>query len=207
LNKKLIDYKTRLTSQLLLNNSKSVNQNNNNNNEHDYSFYISRIKSIEQLKLELIHLNRFEIDNLVELSKYLQPLNNRHTLLNKSQFTHKNNKNNKCKSLLNIKQGNLINIQKDDECTILNQNGNRWKIRTKLQQECQVPSVCFILCSNDDDAFQAAKSLKTQCENLIKQAQSCQLQYKKDRLFNQLNKIKFNKVKNLNKFRALMLCF
>jgi hypothetical protein len=54
-----------------------------------------------------------------------------------------------------------------------------------------VPSICFSLLSVDEEALECAEQMSKSCENLIKQAASCQNQLRKDRLFDLMNTIKF----------------
>lgn len=144
--------------------------------------YVESIEKIDQIKKELQSIST-SLDSLHKKSKQLTPFSLRRQKL-KSPY-------NKCKCLINYKKSQL-NIQQDEECHIEdNSQKIKWKIVKANGQSGFVPSVCFILPPVDEDSVDLVDQLKLRFNNLIKQANSCQLQFKKDRLFSLMNTIKF----------------
>jgi hypothetical protein len=149
---------------------------------------MERIERIEHLKRELTHLNKFELENLVEKSKQLQPFKLRRQKI-RPPF-------NKCKCLIDYNREGFL-IPRDEECLIEDNTLRvKWKVSTRSDPQTMhtAPSVIFMIPLVDEESFDSAADLRAQCENLICQAQSCQIQYRKDRLLSQMNRIKFYEI-------------
>jgi hypothetical protein len=150
--------------------------------------YVERIDRLEHLKRELSHLNKFELETLMEKSKLLQPFKLRRQKL-APPF-------NKSKCLIDYTargaSSGAVTVFKDEDCSVEdNTLRAKWRVVTSRGVTIQVPSVCFMLCVLDEESFDAAEELKSQCSNMISQTHSCLVQYRKGRLFGQMNRIKF----------------
>lgn len=83
-------------------------------------------------------------------------------------------------------------MNKNEECTVEdNSQKIKWKIRKAgSDQSIFVPSVCLAIPPPDEESLDLIQQLKIRIESLDKQILSYRLQFKKDRLFNVMNKIK-----------------
>lgn len=85
-----------------------------------------------------------------------------------------------------------MNLNKNEECIVEdNSQKTKWKIRKcDSDQQIYVPSVCLSIPPPDEEILDLIQQLKIKIESLPKQVLSYRLQFKKDRLFSLMNKIK-----------------
>ena len=146
---------------------------------------LEKSERLEHLRLQLIHLNKFEIENLVERSRTIQPFRTRGLKMTSPK--------NKCKLLVDFGSSPLAAVARQDQEFLVEENlsqRSEWKIRNSIGILLVVPSVCLTLSFADEEALATAASLRNQCQALIDQAQSCLNQCRKERLLFLINEIK-----------------
>ncbi|RNA44594.1 dystonin isoform X35, partial [Brachionus plicatilis] len=169
--KKLCDRVEELRSQL----TDLISKSNHKNHEDS-------INKLDKMSMEIVSLNT-KFDCWSNKSKTLTPFQLRRQKLNPPH--------NKCKFLVNYRRSQ-INLNKNEECTVEdNSQKIKWKIRKAgSDQSIFVPSVCLAIPPPDEESLDLIQQLKIRIESLDKQILSYRLQFKKDRLFNVMNKIK-----------------
>lgn len=139
------------------------------------------IERTEQLKQNLLVL-KSKIEHLALKSRTIVPFKSRTLKLRPP--------NNICKCLIQFKR-NQIHILKDEECYIEdNSDLIKWKLILRNGQSILAPSVCFALKPNTIEFNDMLAQLTKRCDDLLKEAQNCQRQFKKDKMFAQMNIIK-----------------
>ncbi|CAF0712702.1 unnamed protein product [Brachionus calyciflorus] len=143
-------------------------------------------ETIEKLDKMLSELSGFKskLESLSNKSKSITPFHLRKQKL-KSPY-------NKCKCLINYKRSQF-NIRQNEECIIEdNTQKTKWKVlKPGTNQSSFVPSVCFLLPPPDEESQDLIQQLKIRIENLTNQVLNYKIKFKKDRLFNLMNQIKF----------------
>ena len=99
-------------------------------------------------------------------------------------------------------------MQKDEQLKIEDFcDGITWKLTNKSDHTFSAPSVCFSLVSNPIEFNDSMTLLLKRCEDLFKETHSCQRQYKKDRIFAQMNIIKTCELDEvIDPFLFLLIC-
>lgn len=165
----------------MLSNSKPKNLNEN-------------IDKTEQLKLNLLNL-KLNTDQLLFKSKTIIPFRSRAQKL-RPPF-------NACKCLITFRP-NQINLNKDEELMIEDNSSLNWKLINKNGQNIIAPSVCFALVPNTIEFNDLISKLNKRCDDLFKEAQNCQRQFKKDKLFGLMNTIKTCELEEVISFEFLL---
>jgi hypothetical protein len=150
------------------------------------------IDKAEQLKLNLLSL-KLKVNELDLKSKTIVPFKSRRASNYKLKYPD-----NKCKCLIYFKR-TQISMQKDQELIIQDFcDGITWKLSNLNDQTFMAPSVCFSLMPNQIEFSDSMSSLLKRCDDLYKEALSCQRQFKKDKILAQMNIIKTCELDEVN---------
>ena len=161
------------------------------------------IDKAEQLKLNLLSL-KVKVDELILKSKSIVPFKSR-----KGGFFKLTYPDNRCKCLINFKR-NQISMQKDQELIIQDVcDGITWKLSSSSSNHSEhtftMPSVLFSLLPNQIELSDSMSLLLKRCDDLYKEAYSCQRQFKKDKIFAQMNIIKTCELEEVKFFLFFVL--